>query len=107
MDLRPAERVLGVDGGNSKTELVAANLDGNLLARVRDKGNNAHFAGVDATVDFLEQLVAQAGLDGPAAQGVFYLCGVDIPSDRADLTAALESRAWLEHATVDNDIFAL
>ena len=27
--------VLGVDGGNSKTELVAASLDGDLVARVR------------------------------------------------------------------------
>src|SRR5438270_13506951 len=65
--------VLGVDGGNSKTELLAVSLGGELLARVRGAGNNVHFAGVEATVDFLGRLVAEAGRDAPAAHGVFYL----------------------------------
>lgn len=84
--------VLGVDGGNSKTELLAASLDGDLVARVRGPGNNVHFAGVEATVDFLGQLVTEAGLDAPAARGVFYLCGVDVPADREALAAALHER---------------
>jgi N-acetylglucosamine kinase-like BadF-type ATPase len=100
--------VLGVDGGNSKTELVAASLEGGLVARVRGPGNNVHFAGADATVDFLAALAAEAELGGaPAAHGVFYLCGVDIPSDRSTLAAALERESWVERATVDNDVFAL
>jgi N-acetylglucosamine kinase-like BadF-type ATPase len=102
----PMDTVLGVDGGNSKTELVAANLDGEVVADVRGPGNNAHFAGVDATVEFLGQLVAQAGLD-TLAHGVFYLCGVDVPADREALGAALESKPWLLQATIDNDIFGL
>ena len=101
------EIVLGVDGGNSKTELVAASLEGDLVARARGPGNNVHFAGVDATVDFLGRLVAQAGLDEAAALGVFYLCGVDVPADREALTSALESTAWLGRASVDNDVFGL
>jgi N-acetylglucosamine kinase-like BadF-type ATPase len=99
--------VLGVDGGNSKTELLAASLDGELLARARAPGNNAHFVGVEATVDFLGRLVAEAGLGAPAAHGVFYLCGVDIPADRTQLSAALERTSWLERASVDNDVFGL
>jgi N-acetylglucosamine kinase-like BadF-type ATPase len=99
--------VLGVDGGNSKTELLAVSLDGDLVARVRGPGTNVHFVGVDAAVDFLGQLVTQAGLDGPAAQGVFYLCGVDVPADREALTAALERTSWLALAAVDNDVFGL
>src|ERR687885_2350503 len=99
--------VLGVDGGNSKTELLAASLDGDLVAQARGPGNNAHFAGVDATVDFLGRLVAEAGLDAAAAHGVFYLCGVDVPADREQLSAALEHAPWLEHASVDNDVFGL
>jgi N-acetylglucosamine kinase-like BadF-type ATPase len=99
--------VLGVDGGNSKTELLAASLDGDLVARVRGPGNNVHFAGVEATVDFLGQLVTEAGLDAPAARGVFYLCGVDVPADREALAAALERTSWLERAAVDNDAFGL
>jgi N-acetylglucosamine kinase-like BadF-type ATPase len=99
--------VLGVDGGNSKTELLAASLDGDLVARARGPGNNVHFVGVEATVEFLGQLVAEAGLDAPAAHGVFYLCGVDVPADRDALGAALEGASWLEHAAVDNDVFGL
>jgi len=99
--------VLGVDGGNSKTELLAVSLGGELLARVRGPGNNVHFAGVEATVDYLGRLVAEAGLDAPAAHGVFYLCGVDVPADRDALSAALEGASWLEHAAVDNDVFGL
>jgi N-acetylglucosamine kinase-like BadF-type ATPase len=99
--------VLGVDGGNSKTELLAASLDGELVARVRGPGNNAHFTGVEATVDFLGRLVEEAGLGAPAAHGVFYLCGVDIPADREQLAAALERAPWLECASVDNDVFGL
>jgi N-acetylglucosamine kinase-like BadF-type ATPase len=99
--------VLGVDGGNSKTELLAASLDGDLVARVRGPGNNAHFAGVEATVEFLGRLVEQAGLGAPAAHGVFYLCGVDIPADREQLAAALDRTSWLERASVDNDVFGL
>ena len=101
------EIVLGVDGGNSKTELLAASLDGDLVAHARGAGNNAHFAGVNATVDFLGRLVAEAGLEAPATHGVFYLCGVDVPADREALTAALERTSWLERAEVDNDVFGL
>ena len=101
------ETVLGVDGGNSKTELLAASLDGDLVARARGPGNNAHFVGVEATVEFLGRLVAEAGVGAPAAHGVFYLCGVDIPADREQLSAALERASWLERASVDNDVFGL
>jgi N-acetylglucosamine kinase-like BadF-type ATPase len=99
--------VLGVDGGNSKTELLAASLDGEVVARARGPGNNVHFAGVEATVDFLGRLVAEAGLDGPVAHGVFYLCGVDVPADREALAAALQRTSWLDRAEVDNDVFGL
>jgi N-acetylglucosamine kinase-like BadF-type ATPase len=99
--------VLGVDGGNLKTELLAASLDGDLVAQARGPGNNVHFAGVEATVDFLERLVTEAGLDAPAACGVFYLCGVDLPADREALAAALGRTSWLERAWVDNDVFGL
>jgi hypothetical protein len=51
--------VFGVDGGNSKTDLVTASLDGEVVAPVRGTGNNLHFAGVDATPEFLGQLAAQ------------------------------------------------
>jgi len=99
--------ILGVDGGNSKTDVVVANLEGDLFDRVRGPGNNAHAVGAEATVAFLGGLVERHLADAPASRGVFYLCGVDIPSDRATLAAALEREPWVERATVDNDVFAL
>ncbi len=37
--------IVGADGGNTKTELVAATVDGELLALVRGPGSNSHAAG--------------------------------------------------------------
>ena len=99
--------ILGVDGGNSKTDVVVANLEGDLVDRVRGPGNNAHAVGPEATVAFLGGLVERLLVDAPASLGVFYLCGVDISSDRANLAAALGRQPWVGHASVDNDIFAL
>jgi N-acetylglucosamine kinase-like BadF-type ATPase len=99
--------ILGIDGGNSKTDVVVATLEGELVDRVRGPGNNAHAVGPEATVAFLGGLVEWLLAGKPASHGVFYLCGVDIPSDRVTLAAALEREPWVERATVDNDVFAL
>ena len=99
--------ILGVDGGNSKTELVVATLEGEPVAHVRGPGSNSHTEGPARTAAFLSELVARAGLDAPVVQGTFYLCGADIPADFAALAEALEHEPWVERAAVDNDIFAL
>jgi N-acetylglucosamine kinase-like BadF-type ATPase len=99
--------ILGVDGGNSKTELVVATLAGELVARIRGPGSNSHAVGPEATAAFLGSLVEQARLDAPAVHGTFYLCGADVPSDLADLTVAIARQPWVRRATVDNDTFAL
>jgi N-acetylglucosamine kinase-like BadF-type ATPase len=99
--------VLGVDGGNSKTDILVATLGGQLVAHDRGPGNNSHAVGPEATVAFLRRLVAPLLTRATAAHAMFYLCGVDIPSDRAVLAAALEREPWVERATVDNDVFAL
>jgi len=99
--------IFGVDGGNSKTELLAATLGGEPVAHVRGPGNNVHAAGIEATVAFLGALIEQMGLTEQVAQATFYLCGVDIESDRIELTEALGETGWARAVTVDNDIFAL
>jgi N-acetylglucosamine kinase-like BadF-type ATPase len=99
--------VLGVDGGNSKTELVAATLEGELLAFVRGPGSNSHGVGADGAADVIEALVAEAGVEAPAAIGAFFLCGADVPADVAELQAAVDRRGFVERALVDNDTFAL
>jgi N-acetylglucosamine kinase-like BadF-type ATPase len=100
--------ILGADGGNTKTELVAATLDGEQLAYVRGPGSNSHGpGGADATAQVLAALVERADVDTPAHTGVFFLCGADVPSDVTDLEEALARRGLVRRAIVDNDTFAL
>jgi N-acetylglucosamine kinase-like BadF-type ATPase len=99
--------VLGVDAGNSKTELLVATLDGEPSALVRGPGTNAHGAGADGCVADIARLVERAELQPPAEHGAFFLCGVDIPSDIVEVTEAVDRTGWVRAATVDNDTFAL
>jgi N-acetylglucosamine kinase-like BadF-type ATPase len=100
--------ILGVDGGNSKTELVAATTDGALIAFVRGRGSNSHGAGgAEGAADVIDGLLRRAGVDATATHGAFYLCGADVPADIAELEAAVARRAWVREAIVDNDTFAL
>ncbi len=99
--------VIGVDGGNSKTELVVATLEGELVSHVRGPGSNSHAVGADGCVEVVGALVEQAGLRAPAEHGVFFLCGADVPADLAELQSAVDRRGWARRALVDNDTFAL
>jgi N-acetylglucosamine kinase-like BadF-type ATPase len=106
--------VLAVDGGNSKTDVVVVTRDGEAVAHVRGPGSSPHRLGVDGTVDLLDDLIlkaaAQAGLDTAqalAAVADVYLAGVDFPSEKDAVVAAVSSRGWAETLVVDNDTFAL
>lgn len=99
--------VIGVDGGNSKTELLAATLEGAPVAYVRGPGSNSHGLGTEGCVDVVAELVARARLDEPAEHGTFFLCGADVPADVAELARALAERALVRRASVDNDALAL
>jgi N-acetylglucosamine kinase-like BadF-type ATPase len=99
--------VVGVDAGNSKTELVVAGLDGRPSAYVRGPGSNAHGLGADGCIAALARLVERSRLEAPVDHGAFFLCGVDIPADREELAAALNRAGWARETTVDNDAFAL
>jgi N-acetylglucosamine kinase-like BadF-type ATPase len=99
--------ILGVDAGNSKTELVLASLAGETVAYVRGPGTNAHHRGAEGCLADLSRLVERAALDAPAEHGAFFLCGVDIPADIVELTEAVSRTGWVREATVDNDVFAL
>ena len=99
--------VLGVDGGNSKTELVAANTDGALLALVRGPGSNSHGIGAEGVARVIASLLGEAALAEPAEHGVFFLCGADVPEDVAALEAVVRAHGFAQEAIVDNDTFAL
>jgi N-acetylglucosamine kinase-like BadF-type ATPase len=99
--------VIGVDGGNTKTELLVVGEGGEPVAYVRGAGSNSHSLGVDGCVDVIAGLVERAGVDGPADHGAFYLCGADVPADVAALTEAVAARGWARSLIIDNDTFAL
>ena len=100
--------ILGADGGNTKTELVVASLDGELISYLRGPGSNSHGpGGAEGCVEVLAGLVSRADLDAPADAAAYFLCGADVPADVAALEAALAPRGWSASTVVDNDTFAL
>ena len=100
--------VLGVDGGNSKTEMALAREDGVLLAHVRGPGSSPHRLGDDGCLDVLEQLLDDAGSDRSLLDAAaLMLAGVDTSAEETRLRALLETRGWTENAAVGNDTFAL
>ena len=106
--------VLAIDGGNSKTEVLLTNADGEILTSVRGPGSSPHHLGIEGAVDLLDELVqkaaAQAGLgDGRsiADRAEVYLAGVDFPVEKEAVTAAVTRRGWAPEVVVDNDSFAL
>ena len=106
--------VLAVDGGNSKTDVVLVDQDGRALAHARGPGSSPHQAGIEGCVDIVDELVleaaAQAGVPKGrpiAALGEVYLAGVDFPTEKESVAAAVRGRAWASEVVVDNDTFAL
>ena len=98
--------VIGVDGGNTKTELVLASPDGDVLAYRRGPGSNSHGpGGAEASAVVIAGLAD--GIATPVEHGAFFLCGADVPADIEELVAALAARDLARRTTVDNDTFAL
>ena len=106
--------VLAVDGGNSKTDLVLADADGDVLALVRGPQSSPHRLGLDGSIQVLEGLLesalGEAGLDGtrPVADvAQLLMAGVDSPAEEDDLRAAVEEQRWARTVRVGNDTFAV
>lgn len=105
--------VLGVDGGNSKTDVALVARDGRLLAAVRGPTISHQAVGLERGMANLEALVARAVTDAgrpaarPAAElGVYCLAGADYPPDIRALHRAIERRGFASTDLVLNDTFA-
>lgn len=104
--------VLGVDGGNSKTDLVLVAPDGSLMAAVRGPTVSHQAVGLERGMANLEALVKQvAERTGvtrrpPAELGVYCLAGADYPSDVRTLRRAIARRGFAATDLVLNDTFA-
>ncbi|WP_112262681.1 N-acetylglucosamine kinase [Lentzea terrae] len=108
------DRVLAIDGGNSKTAVLLVDADGKVLAQVRGPGAPPQTVGMKRGLDVFDGLAreaaAQAGLspnEPIAAHTAAYLAGADLPREEEDLTRAITERGWSSSVVVGNDTFAL
>ena len=99
--------VVAVDGGGTKTDVVALRPDGEVVGRVRGAGSNAQVIGLAASVALIDALVRQACGTAPVAAAGLYLSGLDLPRELAAMGSAVKDFGWASNAVVDNDLFAL
>jgi N-acetylglucosamine kinase-like BadF-type ATPase len=100
--------VVAVDGGNSKTDVVAFTLDGALVGSAAASTTSPHQLGVGGSVALVSRLVAEAAGRHPVVQASVYLAGLDLTSEISTYRAAMRQEPWTSATTViDNDIFAL
>ncbi|GAA4623514.1 BadF/BadG/BcrA/BcrD ATPase family protein [Actinoallomurus vinaceus] len=108
-----ADLVVGVDGGNSKTDLVLADTDGRLLAWVRGTGTRPHTDGMAVTGGQLAELtrrgLSEAGLPEttPVTVGAYFLANVDVPDDEQEALRQLSQLDVAERVLVRNDTLAI
>lgn len=109
------EVAIAVDGGGSKTDVVALDADGTVLAHARGRGSNPQVTGLPAAMTVLRDAIARAReAVGPhrLVRLGLYLAGLDLPAEIAAFRAALAGEAWAaglpEDAVVtDYDLSAL
>ncbi|MFF2052492.1 N-acetylglucosamine kinase [Leifsonia sp. NPDC058194] len=101
--------VIAVDGGGSKTDAVALELDGTVAATARAATSSPHLIGMNASArlvdELIERLLEQTG-PRPIANAGIYLSGLDLPAEVEAFRAGIAGYAWAD-AVVDNDLFAL
>ena len=108
-----AELIVGVDGGNSKTDLVLASTDGQVLVRVRGEGTRPHRVGMPETAAGISRLVhqarAEAGIPASATieLGAYFIANVDVPADEVSAVKELEALGLSRRTVVHNDVFAV
>lgn len=109
-----SRRVLAIDGGGSKTDVVLVDTQGRVLAQVQGPSSQPQNLGVRQALVVLDDLVEhvrrQAGLpaDQPLADhAAVYLAGMDLPQEIAEIEPLLRARAWAVDLVVDNDTFAV
>ena len=107
--------VLGVDGGNSKTDVWLVAGDGRLVGTARGGTTSHQQVGLERGMAMLSDLVRDAARDGGvpvepgrpiAGHGAFCLAGADFPSDVRELSRAIDGLGVAEDVTVLNDAFA-
>lgn len=107
--------VFGIDGGGSKTDLVALSVEGEVLFRARGNGSNPQTVGLERSVAVIRGLASEAlSVIGRRhlVQTNIYLAGMDFPVEIKQFCSAIAGNEWAVsskegNAYVDNDLFAL
>ena len=107
--------VLGVDGGNSKTDLALVNADGSVLALVRGPLSSPQHLGVDGALTVVEGLLREALREAQLGDDVgriahvatLLMAGVDFRAEEDAVRTAVEERGWAQSVHVGNDTFAV
>jgi N-acetylglucosamine kinase-like BadF-type ATPase len=109
---RVGRLVLGVDGGNSKTDALLLDTSGSVVASVRGPTVSHQAVGMAEGMARLGALVAElrssAGVDrgGVPARAVLALAGADYPSDERRLRAAVAPLGLADSVDIVNDTWA-
>ncbi|KQO63177.1 hypothetical protein ASF23_08585 [Curtobacterium sp. Leaf261] len=104
--------VLAVDGGGSKTDVVAIGLDGAVVGHARGPGSNPQTRGWDVAGPILDDVRARV-VDDLGGREILtthvYLAGLDLPDELDAAATALAH--WSSDGgapdVLDNDLFAL
>ncbi|GBG06406.1 N-acetylglucosamine kinase [Paenibacillus agaridevorans] len=103
--------VIGVDGGNSKTDYYLFDLNGTLKDHIRsgtcshEQFPESYAKSYSVMHEQISTLLARGGLSlADIAAGAFGLAGADIPSQKAQLNAVIERLGFTRFA-MDNDAF--
>lgn len=100
--------VVAVDGGGSKTDAVALELDGTVVARASGPGSSPHLEGLAESVGIIDALVREVASGRPVAHAAVYLSGLDLPHEVTAYAAAVAAHDWAGTSTVvENDLWAL
>jgi N-acetylglucosamine kinase-like BadF-type ATPase len=105
--------VIGVDGGNSKTDVVIADATGAVLARTRGPGVASPLTDPPgwqhALVSLVDEARDLAGLDPGSRAGcaAYYLANVDLPAERRVATRLLADGSPAALTVVHNDAVAV
>ena len=103
--------IVGIDGGNSKTDILLADTSGKLLAWVRVSGSNPQGIGLLPAVALLRSGIdaalarAKRGGERPAAVALC-MAGIDTPRDAKAVRGALAGRGSTriaDHLSTRND----
>jgi N-acetylglucosamine kinase-like BadF-type ATPase len=101
--------VLGVDGGNSKTDVWLVATDGTIVRTARGGTTSHQQVGLAHGMTLLGDLIREAAPQATgqvAEHGVFCLAGADFPSDIRALTRGVRALGVVGSATILNDAFA-